>query len=545
MELLEIWRFSKRVYREIVFQSFFSFRVGGTLPQREDVDKSIAALIKGAENNVILNKFIMAFFIAFLGIFTFFSGALDADRELAAVYSVSTMLGTVLFMMVFMGLQVATSFVSSRVAELLIPLPITRVDASRILLMCFIRIFDIPLIATTLIVPSAYGFSYRSVSGSLAVLLGVIATEVFALSLAVLLALSFYSKVARGGGRSAWGTLMRTLYMLVWIIPTFLGYMVTSFAMQMVNLMKAFTESFSYLLASLYPFSLGFLVSFMTFFDVGDTRLLILSTCASLVYFALATYSFKWLLKRVVGIGLRGVAAFSKEEVRDTIINPRTPWLGIIKKDLRIALRSPSYFSILVMPVIQTVIFSFSLGFLYSNLGEASLGFIPLFAITFLMVLLLPPTLLGIESIAYAYVGSLPLRRRTLVLAKASLSSISYLVSLLALSLITLIKAPSFVCTLALFGGICALSVFASTTIETMLLSRMFGKNVPSGNLYLKFYLYILPLIISFAIAMVPIVGYSITLFLTNSNTLSTIILFVASTLEFVTATLSLGKWKR
>jgi hypothetical protein len=78
-----------------------------------------------------------------------------------------------------------------------------------------------------------------------------------------------------------------------------------------------------------------------------------------------------------------------------------------------------------------------------------------------------------------------------------------------------------------------------------MLLSRMFGKNVPSGNLYLKFYLYILPLIISFAIAMVPIVGYSITLFLTNSNTLSTIILFVASASEFVTAILSLGKWKR
>jgi hypothetical protein len=78
-----------------------------------------------------------------------------------------------------------------------------------------------------------------------------------------------------------------------------------------------------------------------------------------------------------------------------------------------------------------------------------------------------------------------------------------------------------------------------------MLLSRMFGKNVPSGNLYLKFYLYILPLIISFAIAMVPIVGYSITLFLTNSNTLSTIILFVASASEFVMAILSLGKWKR
>jgi predicted permease len=467
MDILGLWRLSKRVYREIVFQSFFSLRVGGALPQKEDVGKSIAVLVKNAEKNVMVSKFIMAFFIVFLGAFTFFSGALDVDRELVAVYGVSTMLSTIMFMIVFMGLQVATSFVSSRVADLLIPLPITKRDVSKTILMCFIRIFDIPLIAATLTVPVSYGISYRSVSGSLTVLMSVVITEVFALALAILLALSFYSKVTRGGSRSLWGTLMRILYMFVWIIPTFIGYLITSFAMQMVGLMKALTQSFSYLLASLYPFSLGFLVSFATFLDVSDIRILILSTGSSLVYFSLAAYSFKWLLRRVEGIGTGGIIKISRGEVRDTFIKTNSPWLGIIKKDLRIALRSPSYFSILIMPVVQTVIFSLSLEFLYSSLSEASLGFIPFFIITLLMVLLLPPTLLAIESVAYSYVGSLPLRKRTLIFAKTFLSSASYLISLLALLFIILMKAPGFVFTIMLFGCIYMLSVVASITIET------------------------------------------------------------------------------
>lgn len=545
MEILGLWRLSKRVYREIVFQSFFSLRVGGALPQKEGVEKSIAILVKNAEKNVLVSKFIMAFFIVFLGLFTFFSGALDVDRELAAVYGVSTMLSTILFMIVFMGLQVATSFVSSRVADFLIPLPITKSDVSKTILMCFIRIFDIPLVAATLTVPISYGISYRSVSGSLIVFISVLITEVFALALAILLALSFYSKVARGVSRSLLGTLMRILYMFLWIIPTFIGYLITSFAMQMIGLMKALTQSFSYLLTSLYPFSLGFLVSFTTFLDISDIRILILSAVSSLAYFSLAAYSFKWLLKRMKGIGTAGVITVSRERVRDTFVKTNSPWLGIIKKDLRIALRSPSYFSILIMPVIQTVVFSVSLEFLYLSLSEASLGFIPFFIITLLMVLLLPPTLLAMESVAYSYVGSLPLNKRTLIFAKTFLSSASYLVSLLALSLIILMRAPGFVFTIMLFGFIYMMSVVASITIENMLLSRMFGKNVPSGNLYLKFYFYILPLIISFVIAIVPIIVYAVTLLLYASENLGMLSLSITSAFEFVAALLFLNKLKK
>ncbi|MEM3747764.1 MAG: hypothetical protein QXN67_09965, partial [Thermoproteota archaeon] len=341
--------------------------------------------------------------------------------------------------------------------EFLTPLPVSSRDVSKILLMCFIRIFDVPLVAAMLIIPMAYGVSYGSIPGALTVLLSIMITEVFALAIAVFLAFSFYSKVIKGGGRSSLRTLLRLFYMLVWIIPMFLMYAVMSLAVQMVSLMKTLTQSLSYLLTLLYPFSLGFLASLATFLKIDDLRTAALLVGSSLLYLALAAYSFKWLVKRVVGIGFGSIATGSRMEVKEVSINPGPPWLGVLKKDLRIASRSPSYFSMLAMPVIQIIIFSFTS--LYPDAGGASAEFLPpmfllLFMISLLMVLILPPALLNTESIAYSYVGSLPLGKRMLILAKTILSSTVYLASLLVLLTITMLRAPGLVSVFALFGGV-------------------------------------------------------------------------------------------
>ncbi|MEM2930154.1 MAG: hypothetical protein QW797_04785 [Thermoproteota archaeon] len=544
MNISELWWLSKKVYKEIVFQSFFSLRVGGTLPQAGDAEKNIVQLVRSAEWNFMLNKVIFAIFIGAIGVFTFFSGVLlEMDRELAAACGVSSMLSIVLFMTVFMGMQVATSFVSSRVSEFLTPLPVSSRDVSKILLTCFIRIFDIPLIAAVFIIPIAYGVLYSSIAGALTVLLSVVITEVFALTIAIFLALSFYSKVVKGGGGSSLRTLMRLFYMLVWIISMFLMYAVTGFAMQMVNLMKTLTQSLSYLLTLLYPFSLGFLASLATFFKIYDPWIAALSVGSSLLYLALAAYSFKWLVKRVVGIGFGSVAAGSRVEVKEVSINPGPPWLGVLKKDLRIASRSPSYFSILMMPVIQIIIISFTS--FYPDAGGAPVEFLPpmflpLFLISLLMVLILPPALLNTESIAYSYVGSLPLGKRTLILAKTILSSIVYLASLLVLLTVILLRAPGLVYVFTLFGGVFTFSVVASIIFEIILLSRTFGQTVPSGNLYLKFYYYILPWILSYIVAMIPILVYYIALLLTSSFVIGMTGLAATSILEFLIAALLL-----
>ncbi|MGQ9479705.1 MAG: hypothetical protein ACUVQ0_06835 [Thermoproteota archaeon] len=541
MNLPELWRLSKKVYREIVFQSVFSLRTSGAVSWRGDVEKNINTLVKNAETNTMMSKYIMAFFIGFMGVFIpFLGGTPGIERELASVSGVSTMLSTVLFMIAFMGIQVATSFVSSRIADLLVAFPVSKRDVSKILLMCFIRIFDIPLITAVVIIPIAYGISYSSVSGALITLLSVIVTEIFALTLAVSLAFFFYSKVIRGGGKSKRGTLMRMVYMLVWIVPTFLLYSITSIAPQIVNLTKALTQSASYVLALLYPFSLSFLISFATFLKARDPTFLILSLGSSLVYFLLAAYLLKWLVKRIVKIGAGGVIKVFREEVEDTFIVPRSPWLGILKKDLMIASRSPSYFSILAMPIIQAVILGFSTELFYTSsnvsVGFSLLVFLPLLMMASVMVSFLPPTLLTIESTAYSYMWSLPLKKRSLFLAKTILSLSSYLVSLVILLTIMLLTTPNFASIFILIGGIYTFSMLSSIIFETMLIVRMFGRALPSGSLYSKLSSYILPVIISIIISIIPAVAYFMVMVITLSEIPSMVSFAVVSILEFVVA---------
>lgn len=548
MDLSELWRLSKEVYREIVFQSVFSLRTSGAVAWGGDAEKSINTLIKNAEINTKMSKYMMAFFISFMGVFTTFMGpTMGVERETASIYSVSTMLSMVLFTIAFMGIQVTTSFVSSRIADLLIAFPVSRRDVSKIILMCFIRIFDIPLIAAAIIIPISYGISYSSVPGALTTLLSIIVTEVFALTLAVFLALFFYSKVIRGGGKSKWSTFMRLIYMLVWIVPTFLLYSIMSIMPQIINLMKTITQDILYMLALLYPFSLGFLVSFTTFFTMGDSKIIILSLGSSLIYIILAIYFSRWLVKQIVKIGAGGVSTSFRKEVKDTFITPRSPWLGILKKDLMIASRSPSYFGILAMPAIQAVIFGFSTRTIYASkvpVGFSLFMFLPLLVMMSMMVSFLPPTLLAIEGTAYSYVGSLPLKKKSLLFAKTVLSFSSYLISLLILLVIMLFIAPNIVSIFLFLGGIYVFPILASIILEMMVIIRLSGGTLPSGNLYSKLSSYILPIVISIVISVIPTISYFLAMILKFSEIMCIISFLATALLEFATALIFLLRTK-
>ncbi|MBO3800025.1 MAG: hypothetical protein FGF52_03075 [Candidatus Brockarchaeota archaeon] len=550
----ELWQLSKKVYREIVFQSVFSFRTGGLLPQSpKDVGKNIESIAKNVEFNVVLNKVMMAFFIGFMSGFTFFSGVLfKVDRELAAVCSVSTLLISILFIIVFMGIQVTTSFVSSRVTDILILLPFSRKDVSKILTMCFIRIFDIPLIAAVLIIPVAYGLSYGSISGALMVLWSVIITEVFALTISIALALSFYNKAVRGGGGSKLGILTRFFYMAIWIVPMFLMYMIFGFTTHIAEFVKSIAQSIPYALAPLYPFSLGFLASLATF-QTYNPNITILSIASSLIYFVLAVYSSKWLMEKIVGIGLGSTAAGARVIAGKVFIKIEEPWLGIVKKDLRIASRSPSYFSMLIMPILQTIILTFSLSSVLrsTNLNQSTIPieYIPFSllifpAISLLMILILPPMLLSIENVAYSYTGSLPLKRKTVIIAKILLTSIIYFISSLTMILLIAVMRSHLLTVFIVLNGILTLSAIASIIIETIFVSKILIQRLSSGNIYFKMIYYVLVAILFFLITMMPLIVYGMIVLFTQSGLLGMASLIIVSTIEFSIALLLLTKVK-
>ncbi len=538
MKFSELWRLSTTAYKEVSFQSIFSLRAGSALPQggRKDVKQ----LISSAKYNTLISKLITTLFIAIFA-FVVFLPVLMGDTnlsmplEIALPGSITAFLTVILFLIVFMGLQVSTSFVSSKIVDVLNPLPLSKNDISKIVFLCFIRIFDIPLVAAGIVFLAVYFIIGGTILGGLLSLVSIAITEIFALTLTVFSARFFYSRVARASGRSFWQTFLRLAFMFVWILPTFAAYFVVNFAREIVQFFAYLTQglsALSYFLVLIYPFSYGFLVSYTSFFHTTDYVTLVLSTASSVAYAVAAFYCVRWVTRTIWEIGAGGIARGVREVVKDTIIRPQIPWLGIIRKDLRVASRAPSFASLFLLPVVQTAVLAVT----FSSMSEiglnAALGI--LIGIS-MITLLLPPTLLSIEGLASAYTRHLPLKKRTLVTAKALLATVTYIFSLIVLSIVSLVLGKNFTLILV-FGAIHGFSVSAAIMLElTILLRKLWKEGFAVGNIYSRISTYILILIPGYVMAAIPMICAIVALFVAPTFVLQ--VFLAAAVTEFAVMT--------
>jgi len=514
----ELWKISSIVYREICFQSLFSLRLGATLPKMDA--QRISKLARQTEINMLVSKILITFFAAILavlplGYWSYFVARLKLAEELAVVGCVSVYLLSLFFLLVMLGLQVTTSLIATKAFEILGGLPISRRDVSKIALLSFLRIFDIPLIVALLVFPATFSFVVRSFFGSLTALFAVVLTEIFALALTTGLAKFFYSKIVSGGGGSKYKTVMRFIYMLIWILPSFGIYLVMNFATQILQMFArslaqiSFAHTFA--LALVYPFSLGFTVAFATFpnkISLATTATLAVST---LLYTILGYFGLNYMGSTIKRIGSSGIIVAFKAFVRDLLIRPKSAFFGMVIKDLRVASRSPSYASVLMLPALQTIILVLSiLGLTNINLVTV-LSFLTGVSLLSLMV---TPTLFSTETLASAYMRSLPLKRRTVIAAKTFLSSLTYVGCVIALTVVTLYLRRELVSAIA-FGLVQAVSVAAGCMMELLLLVRKFWDvEISSSSIYANLPAFILVLIPGIILCLTPIslcfiVGFS------------------------------------
>lgn len=514
MKFSEAWRLSGKVYKEVTFQSIFSLRAGSGLPQRGKMD--IKQLVNSARTSTLISKLITTVFIGVFGstVFLPLTVASVSPRELTIMGSVSAFLAVVLFLIAFMGLQVSTSFVSSKAIDVLNPLPLSKRDISNIVFLCFIRIFDLPLTAAVGVFLVVYFLVGGSVLGGLISIVAIVATEIFALTLTINSAKFFYSRVRGGGGKSAWQTFLRFVFTFFWILPTFIAYLLISFSGEVVQAFASLTQNFVSILQFLvliYPFSFGFLVSYATYLRVVDYSILGLSVASTILYLAVAYYCLRWVTRTVRNLGAGAIVKVSKELVKDTIIRPQIPWLGIIRKDLRVASRAPSYASLFLLPAMQTVILAISFSSITDVGLSAALGILTGIS---MITLLLPPTLLSIEGLASAYTRSLPMKKRTLISAKTLLSTVTYVISLVVLSIVAVYAGRDFSFVLT-FGTIHTFAIAAAVMLELTILTDKFWKEgFAVGNIYSRLSTYVLIFIPGFAVVLVPMIVAVVTFFL-------------------------------
>jgi hypothetical protein len=278
-----------------------------------------------------------------------------------------------------------------------------------------------------------------------------------------------------------------------------------------------------------YPFSFGFLAAFATFPQSITPFVLTIASAASIGYVILAAFALRWVIRSISDISMGVVSHGTREVVKDTSISPQRPWLGIIRKDLRVASRAPSYASLFLLPPLETALISLS----FASSGEirlaATLGI--LVGVS-LVTLVLPPMLISLEGLASSYVRSLPLTKRTVISGKAILSAIMYASSMLILILIVLYLGRD-VATIITFGAIQMLAVIAASLLELILSIRKFWKEgFAMGNLYARLSTYIAIVIPGLVLALAPIVAAVATYVLATNLTIP--IYLAAALAEFV-----------
>lgn len=526
----ELWKISSIIYREICFQSIFSLRLGAALPKMSS--EKIGKMARQAEINMLISKILVTFFVAFLAMmplayWLYFVVELKLVEELAVVGCVSVFVASLFFLLVMLGLQATTSLVATKAFEILGALPISRGDISKIALLSFLRIFDIPLITALLVFPTSFFIVFHSFFGGLAALFAVVLTEVFALTLTIGSAKFFYSKIAGGGGSSKYKIIMRFIYMLIWILPSFGIYLFMNFAVQILQTfafsLAQISVAHTFVLALAYPFSLGFLVAFATFPYKVDLATAVVFAGSTILYAALGYFGLNYTGSAIKRIGLGRIIVASKTLVKDLFIRPKSAFFGIVVKDLRVASRSPSYASILMLPALQTIIIVLSLlSFASINL-ETVLGFL---AGVSLLSLIVTPTLFSAETLASAYTRSLPLKRRTVVGAKTFLSALTYVSCVIALTIVALYLRRELIFIIA-FGLVQAISVAAGCMVELVLLVKKFWDvELTPGNIYTSLFVFIIVLIPGIIVCITPMLACFI--IAGFSNVLYTLTIFLA-----------------
>lgn len=497
--LRELWRISGFVYRESAYQLAYMQRAGSLLPQAAEA----SLLAERATGSMLLNKVIVAVVLSA-------SGALSAVVNFApewgdAASNFAFFLVTLFAFMMFVFLQPMTSFVSVRVAELLAPLPLSRSEAATVALLAFTRLFDVPIAAVAVVVPTAYAVAYRSPLAWSVALLGVVASSALALAASFALARSFYTKVLRGGGSSVGATLLRIAGMLAWVfaatllyLPYLLFRLVEGLAQAALGALGLQKELLAGLASIIYPFPFAYLLAFAVGQEPGAPPLL--PALAAVGYTAAAAAAARWLTRGILEVhaaGLPVAAAAGPLALKTT-----HPWLAVVKKDLRLASRSPSH----AFTVFAPLAFGIYMALVWANEWAPTLG------LAFLS-LGSAVTLLSTEALAQSITGALPLTKRLLLSAKISLAMGVYLLSTVAAAAAAAVSGKAAI-PLALLALAHAPAVAASAAVLLLIAYRLSEDGALPSDLYSRFAHLLLPLVAGFLLLLLPALVYGVALWL-------------------------------
>ncbi|MCW4016125.1 MAG: hypothetical protein NWF06_07140 [Candidatus Bathyarchaeota archaeon] len=533
MKLLEAWRYSRLPYKEVVYKSiaeekgrmwwggFGRGQLGADAQNDYELTKKALRIAKW-------DKSLVAIFNVLAAIIPF-TAQFFGSPILGLTSAISLSLAVTFGFMALYAIQTLSSFVSAESSSLLSTLPLEQRDFSLITLFSFIRSVDYIVVGAILTQVALVAYITASPLVVLVMLVASVMNAVLAVAVALWFSRLFTKNLSRGG-RSKGTTVLRLVFILMWgsllmgvsLLISLPWYIVSSLETTLLS-----PNQFSNILfCLLHPFSAGLTIANLSsFVTAGSTALI---AAVSMVGYVIVTlFAVKWTLKTVKRISTGGDVKLSRVTAKDFSIKTRSPLFGFVLKDLKIASRNPATAFFFALPVLETVIVSFTIA--NFEVLRASTVLVSTF-MGAIFVLLMPLALLGAEGTGLEYTKTLPLDINRIITSKTLISTLTYLpvpIVLLVMALLKPLSSPL----LVLIPFFVMLAIASASIFEIQLFLSSVTKGKISALIHdLK------KLVIGVTTLLIPLVGYSTVYLASFSHFFAVLSMAWVSVLELVLA---------
>jgi predicted permease len=284
----------------------------------------------------------------------------------------------------------------------------------------------------------------------------------------------------------------------------------------------------------LHPFSAGVTVASATNAVAASSTTLV-AAVSMVGYLGVSGFAGNWILKTVKKISTGADIKITRETATDLSIKPRSPLFGYVLKDLKSCSRNPATAFFFALPVLETVIVSYTLAS-FEVLRASTLLVSTLMGGVF--VLLMPLALLNSEGKGLEYTKTLPLNLNRIVTSKTLVSTLTYVpvpLVLLVLAFLKPITSPL----LILIPFFSILSIASASVFEIQLFLSIVTNGKISALIHdLK------KLIVGITTLVVPLLVYAVAYVVSSNHLIGVFSMGIASTAELALAFYTLKRTK-
>lgn len=519
-------RLSKVLHEEIVFQvQYYAFRWTASDP---------SSLVDRARVAAALSRILYALMIGSISLPMLLIVREPKDRELQLALGLSTtaMFATITFF--FAGLQVFSVLKRVKSLGYLLTCPISRSELYMVLVLAIVRAIDIPLLVHLLSSSLFYAVALGSPSGLLPYALLLSSSVAIPVALSLCMGLLF-DRVIMGGGPTA----VRVLLLAVWSAPFYM-YAVFNLVLSLRDVVSTVlsTAGSNPLVLLVYPFPMVLLTLHSAIGLELEASALAVVRAGAAVYAALSALGLYWARSALRSV-VAGAAPPQPGRAPAVRVKPRSVYVALLLKDVRIATRDPGAFASLVAPIAFTLV-----NVLFVRFDTPFTGPQATVLISSLMTLFYLCSLLTLEQHVHTYTRTLPLRQQQVVYAKVLQTVLVYCALYCVILLRGLLAGyPKFLESARLSFTI--VSNAASYVTLSLLGLRLYGAGVYAGNLYHSASYLLFLILLTLPVFAAPWIAFYITTSIARDALLPVMSALAVSIVELVISHSTFGRLTR